>query len=139
MKSLNSVNLVGNIGNEIKLQTSQSSQYCQISIATSEEWKDKVSGEKKEKAEWHRVVFFGKSAEILSKYCKKGDKIWVSGALSTRKYNDKQGLERYTTEIIGKDFIMLGSNRAASNETQESNFNVSSNVSNVENYDDIPF
>ena len=80
-----------------------------INIATTDSWKDKATGEKKEATEWHRVVFFGKLAEIAGQYLKKGRQVYVEGALRTRKWQDKEGQERYTTEIVANEMKMLGS------------------------------
>ena len=80
-----------------------------INIATTDSWKDKATGEKKEATEWHRVVFFGRLAEIAGQYLKKGRQVYVEGALRTRKWQDKEGQERYTTEIVANEMKMLGS------------------------------
>jgi single-strand DNA-binding protein len=82
---------------------------CNFSLATTESWKDKSSGEKKELTEWHRISFFGKLAEIAGQYLKKGSQVYVEGSLRTRKWTDKEGQERYTTEIRGDQMTMLGS------------------------------
>ena len=79
-----------------------------ISVATSEQWKDKDSGEKQEKTEWHRIVFFGKLAEIVGEYLKKGSQVYVEGKIQTRKWQDKEGNDRYSTEIVGNEMQMLG-------------------------------
>src|SRR6185295_8986253 len=84
-----------------------------VSIATTESWKDKTSGEKQEKTEWHRVAFFGKLAEIAGEYLKKGSQVYVEGRLQTRKWQDKEGQEKYTTEIIADRMQMLGSRAGA--------------------------
>ena len=85
-----------------------------INIATTDSWKDKATGEKKEATEWHRVVFFGKLAEIAGQYLKKGRQVYVEGALRTRKWQDKEGQERYTTEIVANEMKMLGSREGMS-------------------------
>jgi single-strand DNA-binding protein len=90
-------------------------------MATSESWKDKTSGEKQERTEWHRVVFFGRLAEIAGEYLKKGAQIYVEGRLQTRKWQDKEGADRYTTEIVANDMQMLGSRAGAGAPTD--NFN----------------
>ncbi|MCL5459937.1 single-stranded DNA-binding protein, partial [Loigolactobacillus coryniformis] len=82
---------------------------CNITVATSESWKDKSTGEKKELTEWHRISFFGKLAEICGQYLKKGSQVYVEGSIRTRKWTDKEGQERYTTEIKGDQMTMLGS------------------------------
>lgn len=99
--SLNKVELIGNLGNDPEFRTLPNGNgVAQLSIATSETWKDKQTGEKKEKTEWHRVVIFGKLAEIASQYLRKGSKVFIEGALQTRKWHDQAGVERYTTEIV---------------------------------------
>ena len=85
-----------------------------VTIATTDTWKDKATGEKKEATEWHRVVFFGKLAEIAGQYLKKGRQVYVEGALRTRKWQDKEGQERYTTEIVANEMKMLGSREGLS-------------------------
>jgi single-strand DNA-binding protein len=79
-----------------------------ISVATNESWKDKVTGEKQERTEWHRVKFFGRLAEIAGEYLKKGGQVYIEGSLRTEKYTDKQGVERYSTDIIANEMQMLG-------------------------------
>lgn len=99
--SLNKVEIIGNLGNDPEFRTLPNGNgVAQLSIATSETWKDKQTGEKKEKTEWHRVVIFGKLAEIASQYLRKGSKVFIEGALQTRKWQDQAGVERYTTEIV---------------------------------------
>lgn len=108
-KGINKVIIVGNLGNDPELRYSQSgSAMCSISVATSESWKDKATGEQKEKTEWHRVKFFGKLAEIAGEYLKKGSQVYVEGKLRTDKYTDKSGVEKYTTDIYADDMQMLG-------------------------------
>jgi single-strand DNA-binding protein len=79
-----------------------------MAVATSEKWKDKQTGEMQERTEWHRVTFFGRQAEVCGEYLKKGSQVYVSGKLQTRKWQDKDGNDRYTTEIVGNQMIMLG-------------------------------
>lgn len=99
--SLNKVELIGNLGNDPEFRTLPNGNgVAQLSIATSEKWKDKTTQETKEKTEWHRVVIFGKLAEIASQYLRKGSKVFIEGALQTRKWQDQAGVERYTTEIV---------------------------------------
>lgn len=108
-RGINKVILIGNLGKDPEVRYSASgSAMANISIATSESWKDKNSGEAVEKTEWHRVVFFGKLAEIVGEYLNKGSKVYVEGKLQTRKWDDK-GTERYTTEIIANEMQMLDS------------------------------
>ncbi|HNV82948.1 MAG TPA: single-stranded DNA-binding protein [Arenimonas sp.] len=108
-RGINKVILVGNLGNDPEVRYSQSgSAMTTISIATSESWKDKATGEQKERTEWHRVKFFGKLAEIAGEYLKKGSQVYVEGRLRTDKYTDKNGIERYTTDVFADDMQMLG-------------------------------
>jgi single-strand DNA-binding protein len=95
--------------------TASGAAVSNISIATSESWKDKETGEQQEKTEWHRVVFFGKLAEIVAEYLKKGSQIYVEGRLQTRKWQDKDGNDRYTTEIVANEMQMLGSRGSGGN------------------------
>ncbi len=109
-KGVNKVILIGNLGNdpEIKFLTNGDA-VCNLSIATSESWKDKSTGQPQERTEWHRVVFFRKPAEIIGEYTKKGSKLYIEGSLQTRKWQDKDGNDRYTTEIRGDQFQFLDS------------------------------
>ena len=110
MASVNKVILVGNLGKDPETRyTQDGGAVTTVSIATTDSWKDKTSGEKKEVTEWHRVVFFGKLAEIASQYLKKGRPVYVEGKLRTRKWQDKDGQDRYTTEILADSMQMLGS------------------------------
>lgn len=103
--SVNKVILIGNCGKDPEIRTMQNgSKVANVSIATSESWKDKATGEKKEKTEWHRVVIFGALADIVERYVKKGSKIYVSGSLQTRKWTDKDGAEKYSTEVVLQGF-----------------------------------
>ena len=109
-RGVNKVILVGNLGKDPEIRYSPNGgAVANVTIATSESWKDKVSGEKQEKTEWHRVVFFGRLAEIAGEYLKKGAQIYVEGRLQTRKWQDKEGKDRYTTEIVANEMQMLGS------------------------------
>ncbi len=109
MASVNKVILIGNLGRDPETRFLPSgSAVANISVATTDTWKDKTSGEKKEATEWHRVVFFGRLAEIVGEYLKKGSQIYVEGRLQTRKY-EKDGQEHYSTEIIADTMKMLGS------------------------------
>src|SRR5438128_2578853 len=117
--SVNKVILVGNLGRDPELRSTQDGmRIANLAVATSESWRDRVSGERKERTEWHRVVIFNERlAEIAEKYLKKGSKIYVEGALQTRKWTDNSGQERYTTEIVLQRFrgelTMLDSARGA--------------------------
>jgi single-strand DNA-binding protein len=109
MASINKVILIGNLGKdpEVKYMPSGSA-IANVTIATSRQWKNKDSGERQEETEWHRVVFYDRLAEIVGEYLKKGRQIYVEGRLKTRKWTDKDGVERYTTEIVAEEMKMLG-------------------------------
>ena len=108
--SVNKVILIGNIGNDPEIKTTPSGvAVANISLATSESWVDKTSGEKAEKTEWHQLVLWRKLAEIVGQYLKKGAKIYVEGKLQTRSWDDKDGNKKYTTEIVVDQMEMLGS------------------------------
>ena len=110
MASVNKVILVGNLGKDPETRYAPSGDaITNITVATSDTWKDKATGEKKEATEWHRVVFFGRLAEIAGEYLKKGRSVYVEGRLRTRKWQDKDGQDRYTTEIVADQMQMLGS------------------------------
>ncbi|HCE07081.1 MAG TPA: single-stranded DNA-binding protein [Oxalobacteraceae bacterium] len=114
MASVNKVILVGNLGKDPEVRRMASGDpVVNLSVATSESWKDKATGEKKEKTEWSRVVIFNKNlAEIAEKYLKKGSKVYIEGSLQTRKWTDKDGVEKYSTEVVLQGFngtiVMLG-------------------------------
>ncbi len=108
-RGINKVILVGNLGADPEHRTTTSgSSITSIRIATSEAWKDKQSGEMQERTEWHRVKFFGRLAEIAAEYLRKGSQVYIEGSLRTDKYTDKDGVERYTTDIIANEMQMLG-------------------------------
>ena len=118
-QGVNKVILVGNVGQEPDVKATQGgSQVVNLSIATSETWNDKRSGQKQERTEWHRVVFFGKLAEIVSSYVNKGSKLYVEGSLRTRKWQDNNGQDRYTTEIVGSEMQMLDSRGQSGHSSQ---------------------
>ena len=109
MASVNKVILIGNLGRDPETRyTTGGDAIANLNIATTEQWKDK-SGEKQEKTEWHRVVLFGRQAEIAGEYLKKGRSVYIEGRLQTRKYTDKDGVEKYSTEIVGDRMQLLGS------------------------------
>lgn len=109
MASVNKVILVGNLGADPESRFAPSGdEICNISVATTESWKDKQTGEKKEATEWHRIGFYGKLAEIAGQHLKKGSQVYIEGSLRTRKWQDKTGQDRYTTEIRGDVMKMLG-------------------------------
>jgi len=108
-KGVNRVILLGNLGKDPEIRyTSNGSAIANFSIATSESWNDKNSGEKVEKTEWHRIVAFGKLAEIIGEWLKKGSQVYIEGKLQTRKWEDKDGNARETTEIVASEMQMLG-------------------------------
>ena len=108
-RGVNKVILIGNLGADPETRAMPSgSTVANLRIATSESWRDKQTGEQQERTEWHRVALFGRLAEIASEYLRKGSQVYIEGSLRTRKWQDKQGNERYSTEIIGNDLQMLG-------------------------------
>ncbi|MEO1924951.1 MAG: single-stranded DNA-binding protein [Gammaproteobacteria bacterium] len=108
-RGVNKVILVGNLGNDPDMRyTAGGAAVANISIATAESWKDKNTGEQQERTEWHRVVFFGRLAEIVGEYLRKGSQIYVEGRLQTRKWTNKEGHDQYTTEIVANEMQMLG-------------------------------
>lgn len=115
MASVNKVTIIGNLGRDPETRYSpDGGAITTIAVATSRQWKDKTSGERKEETEWHRIVFFGRQAEIASEYLKKGRPVYVEGRLKTRKWQDKEGVERYTTEIVAEEMQLLGSREGGS-------------------------
>lgn len=109
-RGVNKVILIGNLGQDPEVRyMPNGGAVCNITVATSETWKDKNSGENQEKTEWHRVVMFRKLAEIAGEYLKKGSKVYLEGKLQTRKWQDQQGQDRYTTEIVADQMQMLDS------------------------------
>lgn len=112
MASVNKIILVGNLGHDPEIKHSpDGTAMCNVSIATSLNWKDKNTGERREETEWHRVAFFGRLAEIAGQYLKKGNAVYVEGRLKTRKWQDKNtGQDRYTTETIAEQMQMLSNN-----------------------------
>ncbi len=109
MASVNKVIIVGNLGKDPEVRYMPSgSAICNITVATSRQWKDKTSGERQEETEWHRIALFDRLAEIAGEYLKKGKSVYIEGRLKTRKYTDKDGAEKYTTEIIASEMQLLG-------------------------------
>ena len=156
-RGVNKVILIGNLGGDPEVRFMPTGgAVANINIATSETWKDKQSGQAQERTEWHRVVFFNRLAEIVGEYLRKGAKVYVEGSLRTRKWQDKNGQDRYTTEIVGSDLQMLdgkgsavqtamaGSSEAAfgdsgfSNKAPSSPFSGEMSESSFDD-DDIPF
>ena len=110
-RGVNKAIIVGNLGRDPEVRyTANGSAVANVTVATSESWKDKQSGERQERTEWHRVVFFGRLAEIAEEYLKKGSQVYIEGSIRTQKWQDKEsGQDRYTTEIVARDMQMLGS------------------------------
>ncbi len=118
MASVNKVILIGNLGKDPEVRyTPSGSAICNITLATSRNWKDKTSGERQEETEWHRVVFYDRLAEIAGEYLRKGKSVYVEGRLKTRKWQDKDGADKYTTEIIAQEMTMLGGRDGGSEES----------------------
>lgn len=146
--ALNKVMLIGRVGKDPEiLRTKDGKKFADFSLATSEAWKDKNTGEKREKTEWHNIVVYNEGlAGVLEKYVHKGSKIYVEGALQTRKWQDKDGKDRYTTEVVlqgfGSQLILLGDKNSQSDNAQRDNrqqdaYNYASVDNNLD--DDIPF
>lgn len=115
-RGVNRATVMGNLGADPDVRMMpDGSPVVTISLATSEVWKDKQTGEKKERTDWHRVVFFRKAAEIIGQYCKKGSKLYVEGRMQTRDWEDDKGIKRYITEIIASDFQLIGSSDNSGN------------------------
>lgn len=122
-RGVNKVILVGNCGQDPDTKfTASGAAITNISIATSETWKDKQTGQPQERTEWHRVVFFGRLAEIAGEYMRKGSKVYVEGALRTRKWQDQSGQDRYTTEIVANEMQLLDSRTADSGADNSSGY-----------------
>ncbi len=149
-RGVNKVILVGNLGADPEMRYMPSGgAVANLSIATTDSWRDKDTNEMQERTEWHRVVFFNKLGEIAGEYLKKGSKVYVEGSLRTRKWQDKSGLDRYTTEIVGSEMTMLDgkgqsndfSASSPSYESSNSNQKVKNSKEEVveEFEDDIPF
>lgn len=118
MASVNKAILIGNLGKDPETRYLPSGDaVCNFSIATTETWKDKTSGEKKDATEWHNIAAFGKLAEICGQYLKKGSQVYIEGSIKTRKWQDKEGHDRYTTEIKADTMKMLGSRQGSGDAT----------------------
>lgn len=145
-RGVNKVTLIGNLGNDPELRSTQSgSAVANITLATSESWRDKETQETKERVEWHRVIFFGRLAEVVNEYLRKGSQVYVEGRIQTRKWQDKDGNDRYTTEIVANEMQMLGSrgsnSESPTNQQSASNSQPASQsaIVNEPFDDDIPF
>lgn len=138
-RGVNKVIIIGNLGGEPRMRSMPNGGVVvSISVATSEFWKDKDSGEKKEQTEWHRVVIFNRLAEVAGTYLKKGSKVYIEGSLRTRKWEDKSGETRYATEIVAKEMQML--DVKSSNEFKSGNTNQQQiDMKTTDFDDDIPF
>lgn len=118
-RGVNKVILLGNVGQDPEVRTmGNGEKVANLTIATSEVWNDKQTGEKKEQTEWHRVTFWRKAAEIVEKYVTKGSKLYVEGKLQTRKWTDQNGQERYTTEVVCEDFQLMGGGNGQTGQQQ---------------------
>jgi single-strand DNA-binding protein len=147
-RGVNKAIIVGNVGQDPEIRYMPSgSAVAELSVATTEQWKDKSSGEKQERTEWHRITFYGRLAEIVGEYVRKGSQVYVEGSIRTEKWQDKQGNDRYTTKIIANEMQMLGGrsggsagfNTGDSGASQSGGGRASSPVSSDELDDDIPF
>jgi len=144
MGSLNKVQLIGNLGADPDMKYMQSGDaVVNLSLATTDKWKDKKTGEQKEKTEWHRISFWGRAAEVIAEYCSKGSSLYVEGSLQTRTY-EKEGQTHYATEVKGRDFQFLGGgqgqNKAQDNPPQKQEEKPADDGSPQEGFDDdIPF
>ena len=142
-RGINKVIIVGNLGADPDTKSMPSgNMVANFSVATSESWNDRDTGERQEKTEWHRVVFFGRLAEIADQYLRKGSQVYIEGKLQTRKWQDENGNDRWTTEIKGDQLEMLGE-RMSSGTSQSNNMDQSTSKPNFTNDDefddDIPF
>lgn len=143
MASVNKAIIVGYLGNDPEIRTMQNGdRVANISVATSENWIDKQTGERRQQTEWHRIIFYRKQAEIVEKYLHKGSFVYVEGKIKTRKWQDQQGIERYLTEIQATELKMLSSAQEQSpnqsKENRKTNYESGSDFDNVPDYD-IPF
>ncbi len=130
MASINKVIIVGNLGKDPEMRSfPNGDQIANVSIATTDRWKDKTSGEMKEATEWHRINFNGRLAEIVGQYLKKGSQVYVEGSLRTRKWTDKDGVEKFTTEIRADQMQMLGSRQGMGGGSPDGDDGGSSNYS----------
>ena len=148
-RGVNKAIIVGNLGQDPEVRyTASGTAVTNVSVATTDSWKDRQSGEQKERTEWHRVVFFSRLAEIAAEYLKKGSQVYIEGRIQTEKWQDKDGNDRWTTKIVARDMKMLGSRGGGdiqggpapdSSSAPESSGGGSSGFSDSEFDDDIPF
>lgn len=142
MASVNKVIIVGNLGQDPETRYSPDGKaITNISVATTDKWKDKGSGEMREATEWHRVAFFGRLAEIAGEYLEKGSQVYVEGKITTNKWQDKDGVDRYTTQIVASSLQMLGNQKKQeSSPRQPAKQQQKQSANNIaEMDDDIPF
>jgi single-strand DNA-binding protein len=148
MASVNKVIIVGNLGRDPETRYMPSGDaMTTIAVATTDSWKDKNTGEKKEQTEWHRITFFGKLAEIAGQYLKKGSQVYVEGSLRTRKYTDKDGVEKYATDIKADTMQMLGGKQDSQQSSQQrpqqqrpsANPSPQSQATKFDDLEDLPF
>ncbi len=138
MASVNKVILVGNLGRDPEVRyLPDGTAITNISVATTDTWKDK-SGEKQERTEWHRIAFFGRLAEIAGEYLKKGSQVYIEGRLQTRKWQDKDGQDRYTTEIVADRLQMLGSRQAGDRSPSQTGGTPAAGPHSGGKFDDFP-
>ena len=131
MAGINKVIIVGNLGQDPDVRTTPTNEtVTTITVATSEKWQDKQTGEVKEITEWHRIVFYKRKAEVAGEYLRKGSKVYVEGRLKTRKWQDQNGQDRYTTEIIGDVLQMLDSRQSGDNQDKTSTSNAYADAKN---------
>ena len=140
MSSVNKALIIGNLGQDPEIKYTQSgSPVANLSVATPERWKDKNTGEQKEQTEWHRVVVFGRLAEIAEQYLKKGSKVFIEGKIQTRDWEDAEGNKKYTTEVVAREMTMLDS-RASADSSASSSDNSAKDTAKDDNFEeDIPF
>lgn len=141
---LNQAQIIGRVGRDPEHnQTNSGNSVTSFSIATTEQWKDKATGEKREATEWHRVITFGKLADIAKEYVTKGKLVYISGKLTTRKYQAKDGSEKQTTEIIADNLKLLSTIKDSNDKQENKQSNTSEDLKNVSSFDslddDIPF
>ena len=140
MSSVNKALIIGNLGQDPEIKYTQSgSPVANLSVATSERWKDKNTGEQKEQTEWHRVVVFGRLAEIAEQYLKKGSKIFIEGKIQTRDWEDADGNKKYTTEVVAREMTMLDSKASMSSDAPSPDSPSKETAKDDSFEEDIPF
>ena len=141
MRGVNKVIVLGNLGQDPELKNLPGGgAVCNLRVATTDSWKDKTSGEAKEQTEWHSIALFGRIAEVAAQYLRKGSQVYIEGRLRTRKWQDKSGADRYTTEIVGSDLQLLGKGDGQRSERPaQAKAQAQQQASGDEFNDDIPF